>query len=540
MDAFGTARKLAGIGVAESRAMVDIARTGVLRPSGALHGVAMLRALDAYGPAGAAITVAAAAHGDRTALIDDRGALTFTELDRRSNALANALRERGLDSGDVIGVLCRNHRGLLDALFGTGKLGAKTLLLNTDFSAPQLRGVCEREGAKLIIYDDEFTDIVATLDPTCGRLLGWRDDSPETTLDELIESASEATPYKPEVKPKLVLLTSGTTGTPKGADREFGLRLAVPGGFLNKIPYRSRRPVLIACPMFHAWGLASTMASIALGNTVVAARTFDPLAVLDSLATFEIDALVTVPILLARLLATGADEIAKRDLSKLRIIALSGSAVSAELATRAMDTFGDVVYNLYGSTEVAYASIATPADMRAAPGSVGRPPYGTTLRLYDEHDHEVGRGETGRIFVSNGAEFEGYTGGGSKDVVDGLMSTGDVGHFDEDGYLFIDGRDDDMIISGGENVFPKEIEELLGEHGAVEEAVLIGVPDEEFGHRLRAYVVRAGDIDEDGIKAYVKQNLARYKVPREVIFLDELPRNPAGKIVKRDLPDYPA
>jgi fatty-acyl-CoA synthase len=540
MDAFGTARKLAGIGVAESRAMVDIARTGVLRPSGALHGVAMLRALDAYGPAGAAITVAAAAHGDRTALIDDRGALTFTELDRRSNALANSLRERGLDSGDVIGVLCRNHRGLLDALFGTGKLGAKTLLLNTDFSAPQLRGVCEREGAKLIIYDDEFTDIVATLDATCGRLLGWRDDSPETTLDELIESASEATPYKPEVKPKLVLLTSGTTGTPKGADREFGLRLAVPGGFLNKIPYRSRRPVLIACPMFHAWGLASTMASIALGNTVVAARTFDPLAVLDSLATFEIDALVTVPILLARLLATGADEIAKRDLSKLRIIALSGSAVSAELATRAMDTFGDVVYNLYGSTEVAYASIATPADMRAAPGSVGRPPYGTTLRLYDEHDHEVGRGETGRIFVSNGAEFEGYTGGGSKDVVDGLMSTGDVGHFDEDGYLFIDGRDDDMIISGGENVFPKEIEELLGEHGAVEEAVLIGVPDEEFGHRLRAYVVRAGDIDEDGIKAYVKQNLARYKVPREVIFLDELPRNPAGKIVKRDLPDYPA
>jgi fatty-acyl-CoA synthase len=520
MDAFGTARKLAGIGVAESRAMVDIARTGVLRPSGALHGVAMLRALDAYGP--------------------DRGALTFTELDRRSNALANSLRERGLDSGDVIGVLCRNHRGLLDALFGTGKLGAKTLLLNTDFSAPQLRGVCEREGAKLIIYDDEFTDIVATLDPTCGRLLGWRDDSPETTLDELIESASEATPYKPEVKPKLVLLTSGTTGPPKGADREFGLRLAVPGGFLNKIPYRSRRPVLIACPMFHAWGLASTMASIALGNTVVAARTFDPLAVLDSLATFEIDALVTVPILLARLLATGADEIAKRDLSKLRIIALSGSAVSAELATRAMDTFGDVVYNLYGSTEVAYASIATPADMRAAPGSVGRPPYGTTLRLYDEHDHEVGRGETGRIFVSNGAEFEGYTGGGSKDVVDGLMSTGDVGHFDEDGYLFIDGRDDDMIISGGENVFPKEIEELLGEHGAVEEAVLIGVPDEEFGHRLRAYVVRAGDIDEDGIKAYVKQNLARYKVPREVIFLDELPRNPAGKIVKRDLPDYPA
>ncbi len=255
------------------------------------------------------------------------------------------------------------------------------------------------------------------------------------------------------------------------------------------------------------------------------------------------DVLVTIPILLSRLLAEGAGDTSRRDFSRLRIIALSGSPLSPELAARATELFGDVVYNLYGSTEVAYASIATPADLRAAPGTVGRPPYGTTVRLYDDDDHRGrSRAQTGRIFVANGAEFEGYTGGGSKDVIDGLMSTGDVGHFDDRGYLFVDGRDDDMIVSGGENVFPHEIEELLAEHPAIEDAVVAGVPDDDFGQRLRAYVVRTpgARLDADGVQAHVRQNLARYKVPREVIFVDELPRNPAGKVIRRELPDYPA
>jgi fatty-acyl-CoA synthase len=202
-----------------------------------------------------------------------------------------------------------------------------------------------------------------------------------------------------------------------------------------------------------------------------------------------------------------------------------------------MDRFGDNVYNLYGSTEVSWATVATPEDLRAAPGTAGRPPRGTVVRLYDEDGREVPRGEVGRIFVGNEMAFEGYTGGGGKQVIDGLFSSGDVGHLDSAGRLFIDGRDDEMIVSGGENVFPREVEDLLTEHDAVVEVAVIGVEDEEFGQRLKAFVVLEEEVEvgADELKAHVKANLASYKAPREIEFLDELPRNATGKVLKREL-----
>jgi fatty-acyl-CoA synthase len=297
--------------------------------------------------------------------------------------------------------------------------------------------------------------------------------------------------------------------------------------------------VLLAAPAFHAWGLLSSMLALGLGNTVVLARRFDPKATVAALEEHRCDALITVPILLSRLLPAISSEAGARDLSALRIVAVSGSALSAELAGQTMDLLGDVVYNLYGSTEVAYATIATPADLRAAPGTVGRPPLGTIIKLLDPDGREVPVGETGRIFVGNSIQFEGYTGGGGKEQIAGLMATGDVGHVDEAGRLFVDGRDDDMIVSGGENVFPREIEELLVGHDDIADAVVVGIDDPDFGARLRAYVVLAdgSGLDEDGVRNYVKANLARYKVPRDVQFIDEVPRNPAGKVVKRRLPD---
>jgi fatty-acyl-CoA synthase len=344
-------------------------------------------------------------------------------------------------------------------------------------------------------------------------------------------------PPRPSAKQRIILLTSGTTGTPKGAPRDLALSLALPGGYLSKIPLRAGRKVVLGAPAFHAWGLLSSMISMGLGNTLVITRRVKPEWMLNALEEHRADALITVPILLARFLDLGQDEIRSRDLSALRVIALSGSALSADLATRAMDLLGDIVYNLYGSTEVAYATIATPADMRAAPGTVGKPPRGTTIKLLDENGREVPQGEPGRIFVGSTMQFEGYTGGGSKEVVSGLMSTGDLGHVDDQGRLFVDGRDDDMIVSGGENVFPGEVEEQLARHPAVEEAAVIGVPDEKFGQRLRAFVVvRDGHrVSEDELKDHVRENLARYKTPRDVIFLDELPRNPTGKVLKREL-----
>jgi fatty-acyl-CoA synthase len=241
--------------------------------------------------------------------------------------------------------------------------------------------------------------------------------------------------------------------------------------------------------------------------------------------------------MMQRILELPAETRGKYDTSSLRVVAASGSALPGDLATNWMDEFGETLYNLYGSTEVAWATIATPEDMRAAPGTAGRAPRGTVVRLYDDHGREVAPGETGRIFVGNNMLFEGYTGGGSKDLIDGLMATGDVGRMDDAGRLFVEGRDDEMIVSGGENLFPAEVEDLLSRHDGVADVAAIGVSDEKFGQRLRAFVVakEGKSPSEDELKAYVKSNLASFKVPREVWFLDELPRNATGKVLKREL-----
>jgi fatty-acyl-CoA synthase len=361
----------------------------------------------------------------------------------------------------------------------------------------------------------------------------------DDSLEWLIDGGDASAPPKPGRGPKIVILTSGTTGTPKGAPRDEPRSLGLLGGLLSKVPFRARETTVLAVPMFHALGFASMALGLALGSTLVVRRHFDPEATLDTIAENRATALVVVPVMLQRMLELGYDVVAARDTSSLKVIFVSGSALSVDLVKRSLKAFGPVVYNMYGSTEIAYATIATPKDLGDEPGSVGKVVRGVVVKLLDDDGEEVKAGETGRIFVGNAAQFEGYTGGETKEQIKGLMSSGDVGHFDPKGRLFIDGRDDEMIVSGGENVFPAEVEELLAGHEAIEEAAVIGVDDEKFGQRLKAFVVVRGDKDlsEDKVKDYVKDNLARYKVPREVVFMDELPRNSTGKVLKRELED---
>jgi fatty-acyl-CoA synthase len=545
VDLFGDAMNLLERAGAEARYAATLLRArgpGIaVTPPRRLPGV--LRALDAYGPVGAAIALSAATRPDGAAIIDERGQISFADIETRSSAVANALLHRGFRAGDSLGILARNHRGLFEGVFAAAKLGARTLLLNTDFAGPQLAEVCRREEVRLLVHDEEFDPIATGYEPPLGRVVAWMDDagSPadRMTLDSLVDEGDPSPPVRPARKQRIVLLTSGTTGTPKGAPRDLALSTIIPGGYLSKIPLRGGRTVLLAAPAFHAWGLLSSMLALGLNDTIVITRRFDPKFTLAALEHHRCDALITVPVLLSRLVALGDRELASHDLSALRVIAVSGSALDPALAARTMDLLGDILYNLYGSTEVAYATIATPQDMRAAPGTVGRAPIGTTIRLLDADGAQVPPGASGRIFVGSSVQFDGYTGGGSKETIAGLMSTGDIGHFDEAGRLFVDGRDDDMIVSGGENVFPQEIEELLATHEQIIEAAVVGVQDPDFGTRLRAYVVREpdADLDSDAVKGFVRANLARYKVPREVVFLAELPRNPAGKVVKRVLPE---
>ncbi len=486
------------------------------------------------------IATAAIHHPHEIALIDERGSLSFERLQRRSNALAHAFAEIGIGYGDGIGIMCRNHRGFVEATLAAAKLGASALYLNTMFAGPQLVEVTRREGPRALVYDEEFADLLEGVDDSVARIVGWADEeggSAELTLEQLIAAGEESDLSPPPDKPRFVILTSGTTGTPKGAQRSSPDGLLGIAALIDKIPFRSRETMMIAAPLFHSWGFFHFIMSLPTASTMVLRRRFDPEGTLQAAQESRAEVLAAVPVMVQRILSLPDETLSSYDLSSLRITSLSGSALPGELAIEWMDRFGDTVYNLYGSTEVAYATVATPEDLRAAPGTAGRPPRGTTVRILDEQGQEMPQGEVGRIFVGNEMSFEGYTGGGGKEVVDGLLCSGDVGHIDSGGRLFIDGRDDEMIVSGGENVFPREVEDLLADHDGVVEAAVIGVEDAEFGQRLKAFVVAKDGIEvsEEELKAHVKANLASYKTPREVEFLGELPRNATGKILKRDL-----
>jgi fatty-acyl-CoA synthase len=529
------------------RAVTEVRAARVMHSAGMIGGgsvaetIGGIRALGAYGQLGAGIVISAMKHGERVGLIDELGSLTFNELNDRSDSLAAALAERGMKDGDCIGVLCRNHRGFFDITFAAGKLGARLMFLNTDFSKPQLHDVCAREQVDLLVHDEEYNGIIGGVECRFGSVIGWHDEpTDKDTLEGLIAGAAGQTVPPPANHAKLVLLTSGTTGTPKGAPRSLSKSLAPVGAVLSKVPYKSAESTYVAPPMFHGVGYTQSVLSIALGCTVIVHRKFIPERVLESVTTHRPTALVVVPVMLRRIVSVleqaGSD--GPYDTSSLRLVFVSGSQLEAELVRRAQKTIGDKLYNFYGSTEVAYATFATPEDLRVAPGCAGRPPFGAVVKLYDDEGRPVrGTGAIGRIFVGNSFQFDGYTGGGGKESIDGLMATGDVGHFDDGGRLFVDGRDDDMIVSGGENLFPGEVEELLLTNPAVEEASVIGVDDPEFHKRLAAFVVlREGQtLTEEEVRAFVKSNLARFKVPRDVIFVDELPRNPSGKVLKRVL-----
>ena len=526
-----TVRTLAGAGI-----------IGPVRPDKLVRIGAALRR---FGPTPAAGYAASAIrYTDEAAIVDELGTLSFSEVHRRTNALAHGLSDHGVGEGDGVAIMCRNHRGFIDATVACSKLGANALYLNTAFAGPQITDVVKREAPRALIFDHEFTDLVRDAAVRRKRFIAWHggdDDVQDPTLEELIEQGDPAEVVPPSEPGRAVILTSGTTGTPKGASRKQPESLDPAAALLSKIPLHARETTMIAAPLFHSWGFAHFTLGLGLSSTLVLRRRFDPEETLSATAQHEATTLAVVPVMLQRILELPEETIARYDVSALRVIAASGSALTPTLSKRVMDAFGDVLYNLYGSTEVAWASIATPQDMRAAPGTVGRAPRGTVLRIYDPDGREVPEGETGRIFVGNEMLFEGYTGGGTKDVIDGLMATGDVGHFDKSGRLFVDGRDDEMIVSGGENVFPQEVEELLAGHDKVADVAVVGVPDEEFGQRLKAVVVTKGKakLSAEDVKGFVKQHLARYKVPRDVEFMDELPRNATGKVLKRELREDP-
>jgi fatty-acyl-CoA synthase len=522
---------------------VAVARTGVIAPIRPDRLVRMGLAALRNGPTVAtALAVGAARHPERTAVIDERGELTYAEASASAQALAAGLAASGVEAGDKVGVLLRNSRYMVLTLAALGHLGADALLLNTGFAAAQATEVMSRHDATAVVYDEEFLDVVDEAARGRVRVVGWADDADEpgasgaATIDDLARRHRGKQVGGPRWSGRLIILTSGTTGTPKGASRG-GMHMVGGANLFTAMPVRCGDVTVVACPIFHSWGLGHAAIALGLGNPVVLRRRFDPEMALRDIAEHRAAVLAVVPVMMQRMADLPEQTRLRYDVSSLRVVGASGSALPGDLAVRFMDAFGDVIYNLYGSTEVGYVTVAAPADLRAAPGTAGRTVRGNEIELLDDQDQQVAPGEVGRIFIRGPLLFEGYTGGGDKTRVRGMMSTGDVGYFDAAGRLFVTGRDDEMIVSGGENVFPAEVEDLLASQPEVEEVAVTGVDDEKFGQRLAAYVVlrKGQSLDAQAVKDRVKRDLAGYKVPRDVHFLDALPRNDTGKIVKRKL-----
>ncbi|AEF39490.1 AMP-binding protein [Hoyosella subflava] len=502
---------------------------------------------------GGLIAFGARRNPDHPAVIDDAGTITYGELDATADALARSLVQKGVEPGDRIGILARNHRGFLQLIGASARLGTDLVMLNTGASSGQLVDVLREQKLVWLFLDEEFTELLPEDFSDAQVALSWADTGSSaprdgwTTMTQLIDEAPA--PKSPEAKlparprrGKTIVLTSGTTGTPKGARRPEPRSWMPASALLSRFPLHSKEVSFIAAPIFHTWGFATVQINLALRSTLVMQRKFSPKDTLRLVSKHRAASLFLVPTMLHRIVDLPEKD-RDVDLSHLRVIAASGSAIPTGLVKRTLDELGPVLYNLYGSTEVSWAAIATPDELLDYPTTTGRAPLGTVVKILDDDGNEVPNGEVGNIFVGNGMIFEGYTREGADQEVRGnLMSTGDLGHLNDEGLLFIDGRSDDMIVSGGENVYPREVENVLSELDGVLESTVVGVDDDDFGKRLAAYVVRkegqAGDqLDEDSIKAHVKDKLARYSIPRDVVFLEELPRNATGKVVPRDLPD---
>jgi acyl-CoA synthetase (AMP-forming)/AMP-acid ligase II len=537
-------------------------RAGVLAPARPDRALAQLRMLRAWGPTLAGGCRAAAVRSPgQPAVADERRRVTYGELDARTDRLANALAARGVASGSRVALYCRNHVGLVEAAIALDKLGAVTTLVNTGIAAEPLRAVLDEFAPVLVIADAEFVPRLPEGPNAPRHIVAWRetrtrqdaegesasdDDriSQSTdvriiapTLDELVSAAPD-TPREPPERPgRVVMLTSGTTGVPRGARRPTPPGLTAAASVLSRIPLRAGDVIHAPAPLFHTWGYAALQLALPLRACLVLRRRFDPEDALRVLSRERATACVAIPIMLQRMLALPEEVRRRYPTPALRTVAYSGSAMPSAAVTAFLDAFGDVLYNLYGTTEVSWVSIATPTDLRAAPDSAGRPPLGTAIAVLDDAGEPVERGVVGRIFVRNDMLFEGYTSGAGKQTWREHMATGDLGRVDEAGRLYVSGRDDDMIVSGGENAYPQPVTDALSRCPGVRDAAVIGVPDEEFGQRFAAYVVTdpGARLTADEVRAYVAARLARYLVPRDIVFVDELPRNATGKVLLREL-----
>lgn len=514
-------------------------RSRLVRPTRPLTALRIVGDVRRWGTSPAiGFSLGAARCPDSVAVIDLddelRPETTFAEIDHRCEVLAVALQDRGIGPGGRVGLLGRNSRSFLESLIAVSRTGADVVYLNTATEANTLEQLVANLRIELLIHDSEFTPRVPK---TIPRLL--TDEKSGVPLLATIP-AKRYLPAQPSYGQHIILTSGTSSGKPRGAGRS-GADFDSGAAVLDTFPLTMNSTVLLAAPLFHAWGWMHHRLGTLLDCTQVVMRRPDPERILASLAATDAQMLVTVPVLLRRLVELPTRVKRRYRLDSLRCVAVSGSALPGSLATEFMDDFGDVLYNLYGSTEAAFATCATPTDLRINPESAGRPLAGVHVEILDRRGRRLGRETDGRVFVGSRATFGGYTDGGDRPRVRGMVFTGDIGRLDMQGRLTIVGRADDVIVTGGENVHPAEVEEVLALHPDVADVAVTGAPDPVYGSVLVAHIVPRDPktFDTAAVLDWSRSRLGPHHRPRSVIIHESLPRNPTGKVLRRVLAGDP-
>jgi long-chain acyl-CoA synthetase len=486
------------------------------------------------------LTDSAAEHGDRTAFKLDDAALTYSVLDNSSARIAALLKARGLEPGDRVGLMLPNVPYFPAIYYGILRAGGVVVPMNVLLRGREVRFYLSDSGAKLLFAWHDFGEAAEAGASEAGaEVILVQPGAFEQLVIEHQPDSEMADRSAGDTA--VILYTSGTTGTPKGAElthsnlrRNCTVTQTTLGEF-------SHQDVLLgALPLFHSFGQTCTMNSaVAIGACVTMLPRFDPDKALQIIERDRVTVFQGVPTMYnAMLHADAADSV---DASCLRLCMSGGAAIPVELIRGFEDKFGCAILEGYGLSETSPVASFNHPDRVRKPGSIGTPIEGVEMQVWDDDGNEVPQGEVGEIVIRGHNVMKGYweRPEASEEAIDddGWFRTGDMAKVDEDGYFFIVDRKKDLIIRGGYNVYPREVEEVLYEHPAIQEAAVVGVPDDSLGEEVGAAVVlkKGESLDADELKAYVKEQLAAYKYPRKVWFEDELPKGPTGKILKREI-----
>ncbi len=479
-------------------------------------------------------TMPAIVHGSRV--------LSYADVYAAIGRVANALRARGVNQGASVLLVLGNRPEFIIAQNAAALIGAAAVSASPHASTAELAHLASHSGAVIAFVESE--EVERVFEATQGALpivAVGRDIAGAERWDAVAAGANGAAAPKPAEDAAVVVYTSGTTGKPKGAVRKFPRdSISMAMRFIEATPMRAGDVHLVVAPLYHSTAHAFATFTFLLGGQVVLLEGFSPEAVLDALAHHRVNTTAMVPTMLHRLVDHLETSGRRLELPHLRAIFSGGAALSGTLAARVLDRFGDVLFNFYGATETGVVTLATPADLRRAPGTIGRAVPGVEIVLIGEDRQPVARGASGELYAKSPLLSAGYLHDETATraaTLAGFFSVGDLARQDASGLYFLEGRKREMVISGGVNVYPIEVEHELEAHPDVREAAVLGAPDEEWGERVQAFVVRRAQstLTSDALRAWMRERVAAPKVPRDVFFVAELPRNPTGKVVKSKL-----